>query len=91
MTFKQLLSMNAVVRVPELYKIYIDNLNTDLEITDIVPLVPLAAKLSNTSRIHHYYIGPGEVTGWITPAGGQVLLPNRWAILSLMRQALNSP
>lgn len=86
--FSKLLSLNGVARAPDLFKIYINNVTTDLEFGDVAPLVPLAAKLSDTSRIQQYYIGSGEVYPYITPTGAQVLLPNREAVLEVMRQAI---
>lgn len=89
--FVKLLSLNGIKRAPDLYKIYKDNVTTDLKFSDLAALVPLAAKMSDTSLIQHYLIGRQQVTGWITPTGAQVLLPNREAILPIIKQAINSP
>jgi LCP family protein required for cell wall assembly len=89
--FDRLLQLDSVTRAPELYQIYRENVTTNLEFKDFAALLPVAARLTDTSRLHHYFIGPAEVTGWITPTGAQVLLPNREAVLGVMRQALNSP
>ncbi len=90
-TFVKLLSLNGIKRAPDLYKIYKDNVTTDLKFSDVASLVPLAAKMSDTSLIQHYLIGRQQVTGWVTPTGAQVLLPNREAILPIIKQAINSP
>lgn len=87
----RMLQLDSVTRAPELYKIYRENVTTNIEFKDLAPLLPVAARLSDTSRLRHYFIGPAEVTGWITPSGAQVLLPNREAVLGVMRQALSSP
>ncbi len=87
--FEKMVSMNALKRIPEFYAIYKNNVSTDLGLTNVVPLFPLAAKLTDTSRIHHYFVGPGQVSDWITPGGGMVLLPDRAAILNTIRKALN--
>jgi LCP family protein required for cell wall assembly len=89
--FKRMLQLDSVTRAPELYQIYRENVSTNLEFKDLAALLPVAARLTDTDRLHHYFIGPAEVTGWITPTGAQVLLPNRDAVLEVMRQALNSP
>jgi LCP family protein required for cell wall assembly len=86
--FKRLLSLDAIEKAPELYDIYIQNVTTDLSFQEIAPLLPLAAKLSDISRIHQYYIGPAQVTAWTTPGGAQVLLPNPGAINAVLWQAL---
>lgn len=90
-TFEKLISMNGIARAPELYSIYKDTVTTDMNFTDIAPLILLAAKMTDPSNIHHYYIGPAEVTGWITPIGASVLLPNRDAIMRIFYQAMNAP
>lgn len=88
---KKLLSLNALARVPELYDIYRSNVSTDLSLDDILPLIPLAAQLGDTSRIHRFGIGPNQVYDWTNYSGAMVLVPIREAVLEVMRQALNSP
>jgi anionic cell wall polymer biosynthesis LytR-Cps2A-Psr (LCP) family protein len=88
--FERLLSLNGIEKAPELYDIYKENVTTNMTWQDIAPLLPLAAQLSDTSRIHHYYIGPAQVTPWTTPGGAQVLLPNYDAINGVLWQALHS-
>jgi polyisoprenyl-teichoic acid--peptidoglycan teichoic acid transferase len=89
--FLRLLSLNAVGRASDLYSAYQQNVITNMSFTDIAPLLPLAVKLSDTSRLSHYYISRREVTGWRTPQGAAVLLPNRDTVLEVMRQALSVP
>jgi LCP family protein required for cell wall assembly len=89
--FERILSLNGIERAPELYDIYVENVTTDLNWKVIAPLIPLAAQLSDTSRIHQYYIGASEVTPWTTPGGAQVLLPRQDVIIYLLQQALASP
>jgi LCP family protein required for cell wall assembly len=87
--FKKFLSMNAVRKVPEFYEIYKDSVETSLTFPDIVRLLPLAARLTDSSRLNHYYIGGGQVWDWISPEGGMVLLPRQDEIMKVLRQALN--
>jgi LCP family protein required for cell wall assembly len=87
----RLLSLNALTRVPELYDIYRNNVTTDLSVDDVVSLLPLATKLSDTSRIHRYAIGPQQVYNWTNYSGAMVLVPVREAVLAVMQQALNNP
>ncbi len=89
--FERMLSLHGIEKAPELYDIYAQNVTTDLSWQNIMPLLPLAAQLSDTSRIQHYYIGPAQVTSWTTPGGAQVLLPNRGAIQAVLWQALYGP
>jgi polyisoprenyl-teichoic acid--peptidoglycan teichoic acid transferase len=87
--FNKMLSINALKRVPELYGIYHNNVTTDLGFTDIVRLLPFAANLTDTSQIHNFFVGPGQVYDWITPDGGMVLLPRPDAIQAVLRKSLN--
>jgi hypothetical protein len=51
-------------------------------------LSPLTLHLNNAD-IRSYYIGRDYVSGWMTPGGASVLLPNGPAIQSLIQQALS--
>ncbi len=82
------LSLDAVKRAPELYNIYKDSVTTDMGLADMLPLLPLATQLSDSSRIRQHYIGPKQFYYWITPGGAMVLLPRQDAILKIIRQAL---
>jgi hypothetical protein len=64
---------------------------TDLSLDFVTPLLPLAAQLSDTSRIEQYFIGREQVMSWTNANGAQVLLPIRERVLEVMRKALNSP
>jgi polyisoprenyl-teichoic acid--peptidoglycan teichoic acid transferase len=88
--FEKMLSLNAIKRVPEFYNIYKESVTTDLNFNDIVHLLPFAAKITDTSRINQYFIGPQQVYDWLTPEGGMVLLPRQDAIMKIMRKALNN-
>jgi polyisoprenyl-teichoic acid--peptidoglycan teichoic acid transferase len=87
--FARLMSLDAVQRAPELYEIYRNNVLTNLALDDIRPLLPLALQVSNTSNIQQYYIGPQEAYRYIVPySGADVLLPNHYAIIEIIRRAV---
>jgi len=85
----KLVSMDAIKRAPELYALYQQSVTTNMSLTDMLMLLPFAAQLTDTSRIHHYFIGPQQTYDWITPSGGMVLLPRQDAIMKVLRKALN--
>jgi polyisoprenyl-teichoic acid--peptidoglycan teichoic acid transferase len=89
--FNKLLNINAIARAPQLYDSYKRSISTDMGIDAITPLLPVAAQLTDSSRIQQYFIGSQQVTNWRTSAGAQVLLPNRNAVLEIIRQSLNAP
>lgn len=82
----KLISMDAIRRAPELYALYSDSVKTDLRLLDVIVFLPLAAQLRDTSRIHQYFIGPKQVSNYITPGGAMVLLPQRDAIMNVIRK-----
>lgn len=85
---KHLLSINAISRAPELYRTYASNVTTDLDLKDILELLPFAAKIRNLDQIKQYFIGRSLVTEWISSGGAMVLLPHQDATYGLMHQAL---
>ena len=87
----KLISLYTIAKIPELYSIYTNNVTTNVKLTDIIPLIPVAARFKDNAKIKHYYVGRAQVSNWVTPYGGQVLLPIQDAVMDVMRQALNSP
>ncbi|UCE00584.1 MAG: LCP family protein [Chloroflexota bacterium] len=87
----KLINLYTIAKIPELYRIYAENVTTNINMNNIIPLIPIAARIRKTKNIENYYIGRGQVTSWVTPGGAQVLLPNQAAVMSVMRAALNSP
>ncbi len=85
--FRRLMSLNAVARAPELYRLFISSVETDLGIDDLLPMVGIAPQLlSDNSRISRHLIGINYLTPYVTESGAQVLIPNRPAIWELIRQ-----
>ena len=87
--FERLFTLDTIAKAPQLYQDNEDSVTTNIHLIDILPFLPLAARI-DTSEIKHYYINKGNVTNWITPEGAMVLLPDREAILETMRKALKS-
>lgn len=81
------LSTGAVSKIPQLYNDLSSAVITDLNLEAILQLSPLAFHLKNAD-IRSYYIGRDHVSGWMTPGGASVLLPNGPAIQSMLQQAL---
>ncbi|HEX8990964.1 MAG TPA: LCP family protein [Anaerolineales bacterium] len=80
------LSTDALSRIPELYNAFIGTISTDLGLPDLVKLALYAPRLPSAS-IRSYYIRPPYVSGWVTPGGAQVLLPNQPALEQMLLQA----
>ncbi|MFN2303486.1 MAG: LCP family protein [Anaerolineales bacterium] len=86
--FKRLMSIDAILRASELYETYIDYVQTDLNLSDLLPLLPLASKVNNTDDIRNYVIGFDQAYSWITAQGAQVLVPDNEAITQVLIDAL---
>ena len=82
------LQTGAISKIPQLYSEFSSSVITDLSLTDLLQLSPLALHLKNAD-IRSYYIGRDDVSSWTTPGGASVLLPNGPAIQSLVQQALS--
>jgi LCP family protein required for cell wall assembly len=82
------LQINAISKIPQLYSDLSSSVITDLGLDGVTKLAPLALHLTNAD-IRSYYIGKEDVTGWMTPGGASVLLPNPVSIQSKLQQALS--
>jgi polyisoprenyl-teichoic acid--peptidoglycan teichoic acid transferase len=86
--YKRALQTDAISKIPQLYNDFSSSVITDLGLDGILKLAPLALHLNNAD-IRSYYIGRDDVTGWRTPGGASVLLPNALVIQSMLQQALS--
>lgn len=87
--FRRLVSLDALVRAPELYNSYVNYVQTDVRATDVIALLPFASRINDTGDIRHYVVGYEQAYDWITISGAQVLVPDYDAIEALMIEALN--
>ncbi len=89
--FSKLMSMDAVVRAPELYNLFINSVETDLTIGDVVQLVPLASRIaSDPSLVQRFSID----SKYLTPQfinGASVQVPDYDAVWSVILQAIYTP
>lgn len=90
--FSKLLSLNAISRIPELYNIYQNSVETNINLETVVSLAPMAPILLEKDAIRRYYIGPQQVSSYIVPeSGAAVLLPNDEAIGAVLKEAIFEP
>jgi LCP family protein required for cell wall assembly len=89
--FNQLVSINGLKRVPELYEIYKENVTTNIDFNLLTDLLPVAFHLADTREISNYSIGRGQVYDWINYSGAMVLVPIRESVLEVMRQVISEP
>ena len=88
--FDKALNLQMLPKAPELYGQYVQIVDTDLGLGDLLQFAPMAANLDK-ARIKSRFIGREQVFPWTTPAGAAVLLPNRDAISGLLAEAFVPP
>jgi LCP family protein required for cell wall assembly len=88
--FKKIMSLDAVARAPEIYNLFISNVETDMTFEDIFSLIAITPSiLSEPIRVSRFYIGPEQVSSHTIPSSGaNVLLPNYAAIWEIIKQAV---
>ncbi len=83
----RLLSLNAVMRGPQLYKKFRESVDTNLDGDTIFELLGAAPWLGKKGHIRRYTLTPAEAVPVIL-GGAWVLLPNYPAIQGIVQQAL---
>ncbi|MBE0411541.1 MAG: LCP family protein, partial [Anaerolineales bacterium] len=84
------ININVIPRIPALYNDLRSIVSTDINLSTIMQLVPLAANLS-APRIRSYYINRNYVNGWRTPQGAAVQLPDYPPLLEMLTEAMAPP
>ncbi len=86
--FNRLMSLDAILRAPDLFNAYSSFVDTNLKFGDVVTFLPLASKIYDTRDIRNYVIDFDHVYSWVTLEGAQVLVPDIESIRELMIDAL---
>lgn len=89
--FSKLVSIDGIARLPEVYSQFYNTVRTDLELGELLPLVPTAVQVAgDPSRIRHFSVDRSMADFWRTPGGGSVLLPKRDGVLAMLAQAFGA-
>lgn len=91
--FKKVLSLNGLTRVPDLYDQFRLFVETDINIENIITLLPTAAEVArDPTMIEHYDIGPEMGSLWRVPySGASVILPKWDAIEAMLVESFGVP
>lgn len=91
--FEKLMALDAISKVPDIYNLYISSVETNLTLTDIIPLVPIASKiLSDPDKLRRFAIGPEQATPYVLPdSGANVLIPNYELIQKIIYDSAYTP
>ena len=87
--YKEILSVGLIPRIPDLYSDLRDSVATDMTVTELISLAPLAARIG-TADVRSRFIGRDEVTSWRIPSSGaQVLVPKPGPVAALVADAFD--
>lgn len=68
-----------------------DIVETDLQVRDVLELIPVALRLDYDRIAQYVFVPHVHVESWLTPSGAAVQLPIREAVEALMQQFLQPP
>lgn len=85
---KKVFSPIGLLKLPALMNVYDNSVQSNITPDNLFFVTRLALGF-DVDKVHHYTIGPNEVTNWTTPDGASVLLPNTAAIQAILQAALN--
>ncbi|TEU14058.1 MAG: hypothetical protein E3J21_16955 [Anaerolineales bacterium] len=88
--WEQGLRLDILPKIPELWQALSDTFQTDLSLEQVLTLAYLGTQME-PQNIHGHFIDRTMVTGWRTPKGAQVLLPNHERIRQVVAQFLAPP
>ncbi len=81
------LSVNAVVRIPEVYNAMLGSFNTDLSLPTLISY-GVAGQQIDRANIKTYAIDYSMLISWTTPQGASVLIPDRARIAPVVKEFL---
>lgn len=78
----------GLLKMPQLLDIFESEVESNINPDQIMPMVRFARNINSNEDVRRFTIGPNETTGWTTPMGASVLLPNVPAIQTILQEAL---
>lgn len=89
---RQLLTLQAISKAPELLNVLRDSMETDMTTGEILALAPILPRLAEPGHVRRYTIGPSQGSPYIIPETGYwVFWPDLVAIQSILQQAMYFP
>jgi polyisoprenyl-teichoic acid--peptidoglycan teichoic acid transferase len=91
LTFQRLIQGGNLIRLPGIYDLFHNRIDTSLTTTDILNVVPFAIKMGDPSRTASFQIGKNQTSLWqiSTQPPASVFLPDRAAIAELIQHAID--
>jgi len=90
--FTKLVNWGRMARIPVFYASYIERLDTDISLSDIILRIPLALRLGDPERVKSFVLGWDVLESWQLSdySGTSVLLPRSGKTAQLVDQAIES-
>ena len=90
---KKMMTLDAISRTPEIYDLFIDNVETDMSLSDVLEVINVVpAVINDPSRIRRYALDTTQLTPYTIPySGAYVLLPNYDAVWQVIQEAVYTP
>ncbi len=88
---KKLISLNAILHIPDIYNQFKNNVATSLDLAESINLMP---RLQNADpgKFTYYALSGGQVTPWVEPSTKEhYLLPKPDAIRQVLQKAIGLP
>lgn len=85
---KKAINLNMIVKIPELYGHYREYIDTNMPLSEVLKLMPMASILTDFSNIRHFAVDSTMAYNWITWEGSWVLMPDNDAIANMLNEAL---
>ncbi len=86
---RRILDPKVWPNLPAIYRIVMDNVDTDMTFKDVMMLTPTLYRIGSDG-IEYHVMGREMTDPWTTPAGNEVLLP-RWEAIQPVIQELFMP
>jgi LCP family protein required for cell wall assembly len=86
----QILSLNVIPSIPQLWQVLNENVSTDLPLDELLYLANIGARL-DMMNVKSRFVGWQAVQSWTAPNGAYVLVPYYEAIAPLVSEALALP
>ena len=88
--YNQIMTLDIVPRIPELWGVLNENVSTDLGLDELLYLGTIGSRL-DMLNVKSRFVGRNVVRSWTAPNGAYVLVPNYEAIGPLVSEALAPP
>lgn len=89
--WRRLRELGLLNQLPALWGQLTEMVDTDMQLQDVLGLIPLALSI-DSDRIAHYTFRPGqEVQSWLTPGGSSVQLPIMEGVQAVVHNLMLPP